>query len=69
MCYNLYTKTKETNLMIKQWRIRYYLSEGAYKTGCPAFTEMVNGDRNFAVSWAQNKLKNYQFKFYDLTEL
>lgn len=55
--------------MKKQWRIRYYLSEGAYKTGCPAFTEMVNGDRSFAVSWAQNKLKNSQFKFYDLTEL
>ncbi len=35
--------------MTKQWRIRYYLSKGAYKTGYPAFTETVNGDRNFAV--------------------
>ena len=34
--------------MAKQWLIRYYLNEGAYKTGCPAFTETVNGDRNFA---------------------
>ena len=69
MCYNLYTKAKETNLMTKQWRIRYYLSEGAYKTGCPAFTEMVKGDHIFAVSRAQKRLKNSKFKFYDLTEL
>ena len=69
MCYNLCTKTKETNLMTKQWRIRYYLSEGAYKTGCPAFTERVKGDRILAVNWAQNRLKNSKFKFYDLTEL
>ena len=55
--------------MTKQWRIRYYLSDGAYKTGCPAFTEMVKGDRIFAVSRAQNRLKNSKFKFYDLTEL
>ena len=69
MCYNLYTKTKETNLMTKQWRIRYYLSDGAYKTGCPAFTERVKGDRILAVNWAQNRLKNSKFKFCDLTEL
>ena len=69
MCYNLYTKTKETNLMTKQWRIRYYLSDGAYKTGCPAFTERVKGDPILAVNWAQNRLKNSKFKFYDLTEL
>ena len=69
MCYNLYTKTKETNLMTKQWRIRYYLSDGAYKTECPAFTERVKGDRILAVNWAQNRLKKSKFKFYDLTEL
>ena len=69
MCYNLYTKTKETNLMTKQWRIRYYLSDGAYKTGCPAFTERVKGDRILAVNWAQNRLKKSKFKFYDLTDL
>ena len=69
MCYNLYTKTKETNLMTKQWRIRYYLSDGAYKTGCRAFTERVKGERILAVNWAQNRLKNSKFKFYDLTEL
>lgn len=55
--------------MTKQWRIRYYLSDGAYKTGCPAFIERVKGDRILAVNWAQNRLKNSKFKFYDLTEL
>lgn len=54
--------------MTKKWCIWYYLSEGAYKTGCPAFTETIIGDRNFAVNWAQNKLKYSQFKFYDLIE-
>lgn len=54
--------------MAKQWLIRYYLTENAYKAGIPAFTETVGGDRNFVVNWAQNKLKNSQFKFYDLVE-
>lgn len=54
--------------MTKQWLIRYYLTENAYKTKIPAFTEAINGDRNFAINWAQNKLRNSQFKFYDLVE-
>ena len=54
--------------MTKKWSIRYYLNEGAYKSGCPAFSETVIGDRSFVVQWAQNKLKTSQFKFYDLIE-
>lgn len=54
--------------MSKQWLFRYYLTENALKAGTPAFTETVNGDRNFVTNWAQNKLKNSQFKFYDLVE-
>ena len=54
--------------MTKQWLIRYYLNEGTYKTGSPAFTETVIGNRNYVVNWAQNKLKTSQFKFYDLIE-
>lgn len=54
--------------MTKRWLIRYYLTGGAYKIGIPAFTDTMSGDRNFIVSWAQNKLKNSQFKFYDLVE-
>ena len=54
--------------MSNKWLIRYYLNESAYKSGCPAFTETINGDRDFAINWAQNKLRTSQFKFYDLTE-
>ena len=53
---------------MKTWEIRYYLTEGAYKTGCPAFKETIKGDRNYAVNWAQQKIRNSQFKFYDLVE-
>lgn len=54
--------------MANKWLIRYYLTENAYKTGCPAFSETIIGDRNYAVNWAQSKLRTSQFKFYDLTE-
>lgn len=53
---------------MKTWEIRYYLTEGAYKTGRPAFKEKIKGDRNYAVNWAQQKIRNSQFKFYDLVE-
>ena len=53
---------------MKTWEIRYYLTEGAHRNGCPAFKETIKGDRNFAVNWAQQKLRNSQFKFYDLIE-
>ena len=53
---------------MKTWEIRYYLTEGAYKIGCPAFKETIKGDRNYAVNWAQQKIRNSQFKFYDLME-
>ena len=54
--------------MAKQWLIRYYLTENAYKDGIQAFKETVGGYSNFVVNLAQNKLKNSQFKFYDLVE-
>ena len=54
--------------MAKSWKIRYYLNEMAFKSGCAAFTETIRGDRNYVVNWAQNRLKNSQFKFYDLVE-
>lgn len=53
---------------MKTWEIRYYLTEGAYKTGCPAFKETIRGDRNFAVNLAQQRIRYSQFKFYDLIE-
>jgi len=54
--------------MTKRWVIRYYKTETAFKSGVPAFTETITGARNYVVTWAQNKLKHSQFKFYDLTE-
>ena len=53
---------------MKKWEIRYYLTEGAYRSGIPSLKETINGDRNFAVNWAQQKLRNSQFKFFDLVE-
>lgn len=54
---------------MKKWKISYYLSEVAYRGGCPAFTETISGDRAYAVTIAQNRLRYSQFKFYDLEEL
>lgn len=51
-----------------KWTIRYYLTENAFRTKTPSFKETVNGDKNFATKWAQNKLKNSQFKYFDLVE-
>lgn len=51
-----------------KFEIRYYLTEGAYKTGVAAFKETMNCDRNYAVNWAQNKLKSSKFKFYDIVQ-
>lgn len=51
-----------------KWEIRYYLIETAFKSGVVAYKEVINGDRNFAVNWAQNKIKHSNFKFYDLVQ-
>lgn len=51
-----------------KFEIKYYLTETAYKSGVPAFKETVNGDKNYAVNWAQQKLRNSNFKFYDIEQ-
>lgn len=51
-----------------KWEIRYYLTETAFKSGVVAYKEVINGDRNFTVNWAQNKIKHSNFKFYDLVQ-
>jgi hypothetical protein len=53
---------------MKTFIIRYYLTENAYRAGVVAYTETINGNRNFAINWAQNKIKTTNFKFYDITE-
>lgn len=51
-----------------KWEIRYHLTESAFKSGIAAYKEVINGDRNFAVNWAQNKIKHSSFKFFDLVQ-
>jgi len=53
---------------MKTFIIRYYLTEGAYRTGVPAFKETFRGDRNGAVSLAQMRVRTGSFKFYDIQE-
>lgn len=49
-----------------KWGIRYYLAETAYKSCIVAFKEVINGSRDFASRWAQNKCKSSKFVAYDL---
>lgn len=51
-----------------KWEIRYYLTETAYKSGVVAFKETISGDRNYVVNWANNRLKNSKFKFFDIIQ-
>ena len=51
-----------------KWKIKYYLTENAFKSGVPSFTETINGDRNYAVNWAQKKVRNGSFKFFDIEQ-
>jgi len=60
--------TKGASIMAKKIKIQYYLSESAKRTRVASFSETVNGDRNFATKWAENRLKHSQFKFFDLIE-
>ncbi len=53
---------------MKTWIIKYYITESSYRAGVAAFTETIKGDRNFVTNWAMNKVKNSQFKFYDIME-
>lgn len=51
-----------------KFEIKYYLTEQTQRSGVAAFKEIINGDRNYAVSWAQQKLRNSNFKFYDIKQ-
>lgn len=52
-----------------RWRINYYLNESAQRTGAAAFSETINGDENYVISWAQHKIRTSNFKFYDIQQL
>lgn len=51
-----------------KWEIKYYVNEAAYKSGNAAFKETINGDRQYAINWAQRKIKSSNFKFYDMVQ-
>lgn len=51
-----------------RWIIKYYITEISYRSGIPAFKEEISGDRNYAINWAQNRLKHSNFKFYDIEQ-
>ena len=54
---------------MKKIEIRYYLSEGAYKLGIPAYTETITTSRAVAVSITQSRMSsNPNFKFYEIVE-
>lgn len=52
-----------------KWKINYYLTETAFKSDIPAFSETINGDRNFVTNWAQNKIRNGNLKFFDIQQI
>ncbi len=51
-----------------KWEIRYYLTGQAFKTGVVAFKEIINGDRNYVINWANNRIKHSNFKFFDIAQ-
>lgn len=53
---------------MKTFIIKYYLTETAYRSGIPAFTETFKGYRNIAINWAENRVRSSNFKFYDIQE-
>lgn len=56
------------DIFMQTWIIKYYITEGSYRSGVPAFKEEIKGDRNYVVTWAQNKVRCSQFKFYDIEQ-
>jgi hypothetical protein len=51
------------------FEIRYYITEACYRNGPPAYTERIEGTRDYAIRWIQNKLKTSNYKYYDLIEI
>ena len=51
-----------------KWEIRYYLTENAYKSGIPAFKEIINVDKNYAINWAKKKISSSNFKYFDIVQ-
>lgn len=51
-----------------KFEIKYYLTDGAYKSGIPAFKETINATKEYATKWAQNKCKSSKFVKFDIIQ-
>lgn len=51
------------------WKIRYYITENAYKSGIASYEEIIEGTRDYVISYIQKKLKTSNYKYYDLFEV
>ena len=51
-----------------KWEIRYFLTESAFKSGVVAYKEIIQGDKNYATSWAKKKIQKSNFKYFDLIQ-
>ncbi len=51
-----------------KFEIRFYLTEGAYRSGVVAFKETINCTKEYANKWAESKLKNSKFVKFDIIQ-
>lgn len=51
-----------------KWEIKYYLTEVAYKSGVAAYKEIIQGTRDYVITWATNKCKSSNFVTYDICQ-
>ncbi len=55
---------------MKKWKVKFYLTEVAFRNGSAVCTETTTAPtREAVVVWAKNYIKNTQFKFYEIIEL
>ena len=51
-----------------KFEIEYYLTETAYKGGVAAFKETISGTREYAIRWAESRLKKSKFVKFDIIQ-
>ena len=44
------------------WKIRYYITENAYKSGIASYEEIKEGTRDYIIGYIQKKLKTSNYK-------
>ena len=53
---------------MKVYEIRLYLTEVAYKSGIPAYKQIIRGSRDAAIAMAHSMMKNSKYKYYEIVE-